>query len=138
MAQLIALALLAISLLLNVQIALAATSEDILEAFNHDKVVQSEIRKLEADGRGDQKEYDVVDLGGSCGVVGCYFHSLVVMRITRAGTNPQTSSILARVDGLNGKITAVSLVELSTKTGKSRLQVQKRYPAPNKPLEPTR
>jgi hypothetical protein len=137
MAQLMALALLAISLLLNVQIALAVTSDDILKAFNQDKVVQSEIRKLEADGRGDQKEYDVVDLGGSCGVVGCYFQSLVIMRITSAGANPQTSSILARVDGLNGKITGVSLVELSTKTSKSRLQVQKRYPA-LKPLEPTR
>jgi len=138
MAQMIALASLTISLLLNLQVALAATSEDILEAFNHDKVVQSEIRKLEADGRGDQKEYDVVDLGGSCGVVGCYFQSLVVMRITNVWVNPQTSSILARVDGLNGKITGVSLVELSTRTGKSCLQVQKRCPAPNKPLEPTR
>lgn len=138
MAQLIGLALLAISLLLNVQIALAVTPEDILKAFNHDKLVQSEIRKLEADDQGDQKQYDVVKLGGSCGVVGCYFHSLVVMRITRVGTNTQTSSILARVDGLNGKITGVSLVELSTKTSKSRLQIQKRYPASNKPLEPTR
>ena len=35
---------------------------------------------------------------------------LVIARISRDGTNPITRSVLARIDGLYGKITGVNIV----------------------------
>ena len=60
----------AILLFLNAQWAFAATTEEILEAFKHDEKVQLEIAKVVSDLGSDESEYEVVSLGGGCGVVG--------------------------------------------------------------------
>lgn len=120
------------------QSAFAVTTEEIIDAFMRDEAVQTEIRMQRDHIRGDREEVQVVDLGRQCGVVGCYFYKLVIMKITRETVNPQTGTVLARIDGLHGKIEKVTLVELSPKRSKETFNIQKRYSAPAIRLERVR
>lgn len=131
-----------IAFLVPVQIALAATEEEIIEAFTGDAAVQETIQKVRAATGGNQEEAQVVPLDGLCGVAGCYFRNLVVMRIMREGTNPQTGTVLATVEGMNGKIEKVQLVEIVPKhvSDISRrdgvdLRVLEKHPPPPPRLE---
>lgn len=120
-------AIFAIVLSLYCQTALAASVENVIDAFKKNGPVQAEIKRVRSIVGGDHEEIETVRLGGSCGVVGCYTHTLVVMRIGRKGTNPQTGTVLARVDELNGKIIRVTPVELSPKTGAVNYQPQQSF-----------
>ncbi len=124
------------------QIVMAATEEEIVEAFKNDALVQEEMRNVRAATGGKREEVQVVPLGSACGVVGCHFRSLVVMRITTEGTNPHTGTVLATVEGMNGKIEKVELVEIAPKQANptSRkdgvdLRVLEREPLPPPKLE---
>lgn len=94
---------------------------------------------------------------GASGVVGCSFEALVISRVSRAGVNSATGVVLAKVEGMNGEVQRVSLVELSAaRNTEGPLHVERVYEAPhirleitnhvnqgeqrapNKPLEPTR
>ena len=101
--------------LLSTQVSFAASPDEMIDAFKKDQRVQEEIHKVRSSTRGTHEEIQVVDLGGSCGFVGCYRYSLVIMRITRKGTNPQTGTVLARVEELKGQIRKIELVEIVPK-----------------------
>jgi hypothetical protein len=120
-------AILAIVLTLNCRTSIAASVENVIDAFKKNGPVQAEIKRVRSIVGGDHEETETVSLGGSCGVVGCYTHTLVVMRISRKGTNPQTGTVLARVDELNGKIIRITPVELSPKTGAVNFKPQQRF-----------
>jgi hypothetical protein len=93
--------------------AFAATTEEVIEAAKQNEDVQVELGQARLAVNGNNSESaDVISLGGVCGVAGCNFSKLVVIRVHRGGVNPQTATILAKVEERNGKIEKVGLVQL--------------------------
>lgn len=92
--------------------AFAATTEEVIEAAKQNEDVQVELGQVRSAVNGNSETADVISLGGLCGVAGCSFAKLVVIRVHRGGVNPQTGTVLAKVEETNGKINRVGLVQL--------------------------
>lgn len=93
--------------------AFAASTDEVIEAAKQNEDVQVELGQARLAVNGNNSESaDVISLGGVCGEAGCNFSKLVVIRVHRGGVNPQTATILAKVEERNGKIEKVGLVQL--------------------------
>ncbi len=114
--------------------ALAATQDEIIDAFWNDKAVQAEIERIKHRLKPNHEEIQIVGLGEGCGVAGCSFTNLVVLKLRRAGVNPQAGSVLVTVTDRNGKIGKVTLMELRPR-GMPDLKIENSIPPPEPELK---
>jgi len=92
-------------------------SDAVLKAYKECRAVAAKADSLERQGLHGEEARPIL-IGGSCGVAGCGLEYLVVQLFSSANVNPQTRSILARVNvSPIGKKTSVELVELKRSHG---------------------
>lgn len=113
-----------------------AGGENIVDAYSAIREVASEARRLRAHGY-EATRVECVELSGGCGFAGCSVSILVIQHYQTPRINPQSASILGRVQVTpSGEIASaerVSLASIQTHPAEAeapRLQLEQLHRAP--------